>query len=61
LAYSTYVGKGGTNVGYAIAVASDGTICVGGQSSIRSIAATESAFQGESTGGVSDGFILILK
>jgi hypothetical protein len=61
LTYSTYVGKSGTNVGYAIAVAPDGTICVGGQSSIRSIAATESAFQSESTGGVSDGFILVLK
>jgi hypothetical protein len=61
LTYSTYVGKGGTNVGYAIAVASDGTICVGGQSSIRSIAATDSAFQSESTGGVSDGFVLVLK
>ena len=61
LTYSTYVGKSGTNVGYAIAVAPDGTICVGGQSSIRSIAATDSAFQSESTGGVSDGFILVLK
>jgi hypothetical protein len=61
LTYSTYVGKSGTNVGYAIAVAPDGAVCVGGQSSIRSIAATESAFQSESTGGVSDGFILVLK
>jgi len=61
LTYSTYAGKGGTNVGYAIAVAPDGTICVGGQSSIRSIAATGSAFQDTSTGGVSDGFILVLK
>jgi hypothetical protein len=61
LSYSTYIGKQGTNVGYAVAVAPDGTICIGGQAAIRSISATEGAFQDSSTGGVSDGFVMVLR
>jgi hypothetical protein len=61
LAYSTYAGKSGTNVGYAIAVAPNGAICVAGQSSIRSVGATENAYQTDSAGGVSDGFVLVLR
>jgi hypothetical protein len=61
LTYSTYIGKEGTNVGNAVAVAADGTICVGGQAAIRSIDTTEGAFQDSSTGGVSDGFVMVLR
>ena len=61
LVYSTYAGQNGTNVGYAIAIAPDGSIVVGGQSAARSIGTTASAFQGAFDGGVTDGFVLVLR
>jgi hypothetical protein len=61
LVYSTYLGQNGTNVGYAIAIAPNGSICVGGQSAARNISTTDSAFQGAFDGGLSDGFILVLR
>jgi hypothetical protein len=61
LVYSTYAGQNGTNAGYAIAIAPNGSIVVGGQSAARSISTTNSAFQGAFDGGVSDGFVLVLR
>src|SRR5258707_14449378 len=46
LVYSTYLGQNGTNVGYAIANAPNGSVCVGGQSAARNITTTDSAFPG---------------
>ena len=61
LVYSTYVGETGTNVGYAIAIAPNGSICIGGQSAARNIITTDSAFQGSFEGGVTDGFVMVLQ
>jgi len=59
LEYSTYMGKSGTNIGYAIAAAQDGTIYVGGVAASRGISTTYGA-QNVFGGSTSDGFILVL-
>jgi Beta-propeller repeat len=61
LVYSTYAGQTGLNVGYAIAIAPNGSIVVGGQSAARNVTTTDSAFQRSFDGGLTDGFILVLK
>jgi len=60
LLYSTYLGLTGVHVGYGLAVAPDGTICVGGQTGARSIKSTEGSYQAGFAGGTSDGFVVVL-
>ena len=60
LAYSSYVGSAGQHVGSATAVTNDGTIYVGGVTSIQDIFVTDNAFQGGYGGGVSDGFLIVV-
>jgi hypothetical protein len=60
LEYSTYMGKTGTNIGYAIAAAQDGTIYVGGIAASKGISTTSNAAQNIFGGSTSDGFIVVL-
>ena len=60
LEYSTYMGKTGINIGYAIAAAQDGTMYVGGIATGKGISTTSNAAQNIFGGSTSDGFILVL-
>lgn len=58
--YSTFLGKTGTNSGYAVAVLNDGTIYLGGDTARDHIPVTDTAAQPDFGGGTADGFILVL-
>jgi hypothetical protein len=60
LKYSTYVGSTGVNVGFGIAVGSDGTIVVGGVTSMKNVKTTTTGYQPDFAGGTSDGFVMVL-
>jgi hypothetical protein len=60
LEYSTYMGKTGINIGYAIAAAQDGTMYVGGIATGKGVSTTANAAQNVFGGSTSDGFILVL-
>jgi hypothetical protein len=60
LAYSSYLGDVGVNVGYAIAAGADGSVYIGGQSAARKVPTTASGFQIDFAGGLTDGFVLVL-
>jgi len=60
LAYATFAGHGGINVGYGIAVAPSGVMYLAGRSQDQQFPVTENAFQQTHAGGFSDGFILVL-
>jgi len=60
LAYATFAGRGGINVGYGIAVAPSGLMYLAGRSQDQNFPVTENAFQQVHAGGFSDGFILVL-
>ena len=61
LLYSTYIGKTGVNSGYAVTAAKDGTIYLGGDTAGDHVPVTDGAVQTDFGGGVSDGFVMILK
>jgi hypothetical protein len=61
LAYSTYIGQDGINLGYGIAVSAAGAIYAGGQSSADNVTTTDSAVQHDFAGGQSDGFVLVVR
>jgi hypothetical protein len=58
LVYSSYLGNTGTHVGYGMAAAADGTVYVGGLTSIQDIFVSGNASQLNFGGGVSDGFLI---
>jgi hypothetical protein len=58
LAFSTYLGASGQHVGYGAAVANDGTMYVGGVTSIQDLFVSANAYQGGYGGGLSDGFLI---
>jgi hypothetical protein len=60
LPFSTYMGKTGVEIGYGIAVAKDGSIVVGGQTSSNGIQSTGNAYQKSANGGFSDGFVFVI-
>jgi hypothetical protein len=60
LEYSTYMGKSGVNIGYAIAAAADGTMYVGGVATSKGVSPTSNALQTTFAGGGADGFIVVL-
>ena len=61
LAYSTYLGQTSIQVGVAIALGADGTVAIGGQTGRPGITATPNSFRGDYGGGLSDGFLAVLK
>lgn len=60
LVYSTYVGASGQHVGYGMTVGSDGTIYVGGLTSVQDVNVSANASQVAFAGGLSDGFLIVL-
>ena len=59
--YSTYLGGGSLNIGYAITVSSDGLIYVGGYTRDVKLPVTGSAYSTTPVGtGTSDGFLIVL-
>ncbi|MFB3825757.1 MAG: SBBP repeat-containing protein [Bryobacteraceae bacterium] len=61
LAYASYAGATGIHVGNSIAVALDGSVAVGGLTGPRNIGSTDGALRRNYAGGLSDGFVLVLK
>jgi hypothetical protein len=60
LGFSSYLGASGQHVGYGAAVANDGTMYVGGVTSIQDIFVSANAYQGGYGGGLSDGFLIVV-
>jgi hypothetical protein len=60
LVYSSYLGTSGTHVGFGLAAASDGTIYLGGVTSIQDLSVSDNANQVNFGGGISDGFLIVL-
>jgi hypothetical protein len=60
LVYSSYLGTSGTHVGYGLAAGSDGTIYLGGLTSIQDIFVSNNANQVNFGGGISDGFLIVV-
>jgi hypothetical protein len=58
LEYSSYLGSGGQHVGRAAAVAGNGTLYIGGLTSIQDLFVSSNASQGGYGGGLSDGFLI---
>ena len=61
LAFSTYLGFTGVHVGAALALGLDGSVYVGGYTGPKSVTPTGSAFQASFGGGLSDGFVTVIK
>jgi hypothetical protein len=61
LVYSTYLGAIGVHVGYALVLDADGNAYVGGLTGPHNITTTGSAFQNGYGGGLSDGFVVVLR
>ena len=60
LVYSSFVGATGTHVGYGLAAAADGTVYVGGLTTIQDILVSDNASQLNYGGGLSDGFLIVV-
>jgi hypothetical protein len=61
LVYSTFLGHIGIHFGQAVAVGSNGTIALGGLTGFQHIDTTDTGVQTTYAGGISDGFLVVLR